>query len=200
MRNARHNETPFDFPAIDQPAGQQSSTDKYCCGSIMRRSQRLSRAKPATETTTHNEPKNKRPRRTATTAPLPAATAAAAASATPSGNNRSRSSSSSNTSSDAANLEDEESDAESLGGDGDGDEKEEEQEGPSAYELQRLAKMKQNAMMMASLGLSGAKGEMRTAISNDAAQRAKARGLGARPKFKGYPARTRYAKYTTSYV
>ncbi|CAM9776641.1 unnamed protein product [Scytosiphon promiscuus] len=65
-------------------------------------------------------------------------------------------------------------------------------EGPSAYELQRLEKMKKNAMMMAALGLGGAKGEMRTAVNKDAAERAKARGLGsrARPK-RHHPVRTR---------
>ncbi|CAN0435548.1 unnamed protein product, partial [Ectocarpus sp. 12 AP-2014] len=62
--------------------------------------------------------------------------------------------------------------------------------GPSAYELQRLAKMKENAMMMASLGLGGAKDSMRKAVNSDAAQRAKARGLGPRPN-KVYPARSR---------
>lgn len=74
----------------------------------------------------------------------------------------------------------EEADAESVEGD----------DGPSAYELQRLAKMKENARMLASLGLSGAKGQMRTAVSNDAAQRAKARGLAPRQP-KSYPARSR---------
>eukprot|EP00903_Cladosiphon_okamuranus_P012115 g11367.t1 len=74
----------------------------------------------------------------------------------------------------------EEADAENMEGD----------DGPSAYELQRLAKIKENARMMASLGLSGAKGEMRTAVSNDAAQRAKARGLAPRQP-KSYPARSR---------
>jgi len=64
-------------------------------------------------------------------------------------------------------------------------------DGPSAYELQRLARIKENARMMAALGLGGAKGDMRTAVQNDAAQRAKARGLGPRSKPKGYPARTR---------
>lgn len=63
-------------------------------------------------------------------------------------------------------------------------------DGPSAYELQRLAKMQENARMMASLGLSGAKGEMRTAVNTDAAQRAKARGLAPRQP-KSYPARSR---------
>lgn len=66
----------------------------------------------------------------------------------------------------------------------------EEEDGPSAYELQRLAKMKENAMMMASLGLGGAKDSMRKAVNSDAAQRAKARGLGPRPN-KVYPARSR---------
>ncbi|CAN0080425.1 unnamed protein product [Ectocarpus sp. 13 AM-2016] len=66
----------------------------------------------------------------------------------------------------------------------------EEENGPSAYELQRLAKMKENAMMMASLGLGGAKDGMRKAVNSDAAQRAKARGLGPRPN-KVYPARSR---------
>ncbi|CAN0177159.1 unnamed protein product, partial [Ectocarpus fasciculatus] len=66
----------------------------------------------------------------------------------------------------------------------------EEEDGPSAYELQRLAKMKENAMMMASLGLGGAKDNMRKAVNSDAAQRAKARGLGPRPN-RIYPARSR---------
>lgn len=75
----------------------------------------------------------------------------------------------------------EEADAENVEGD----------DGPSAYELQRLAKIKENARMMASLGLSGAKGEMRTAVSSDAALRAKARGLGPPRQPKSYPARSR---------
>ena len=44
-------------------------------------------------------------------------------------------------------------------------------DGPFAYELQRNAKIQENARTMASLRLSGAKGEMRTAVNNDAAQR-----------------------------
>lgn len=47
-------------------------------------------------------------------------------------------------------------------------------------------------MMMAALGLGGAKGEMRAAVNSGAAQRAKARGLGPRAKPKSYPVRTRY--------
>lgn len=112
------------------------------------------------------EPLNKRPRRS-----VPAPTAEAAASA-----------------------------ATAAGGDGaasalkheDGTETGAVEEGPSAYELQRLEKIKKNAMMMAALGLGGAKGDMRAAVNNDAAQRAKARGLGPRVKPKGYPQRTRY--------
>ena len=63
-------------------------------------------------------------------------------------------------------------------------------DGPFAYELQRNAKIQENARTMASLRLSGAKGEMRTAVNNDAAQRAKARGLAPRQP-KSYPARSR---------
>eukprot|EP00752_Nemacystus_decipiens_P008110 g7250.t1 len=80
----------------------------------------------------------------------------------------------------AAKPQEEQADAEGMEGD----------DGPSAYELQRLARIQENARMMASLGLSGAKGEMRTAVNNDAAQRAKARGLAPRQP-KSYPARSR---------
>lgn len=65
------------------------------------------------------------------------------------------------------------------------------EEGPSAYELARLENMKRNAMVMASLGLSGAKaGGMRATVKSDAAQRAKARGLPPRQP-KAYPPRSR---------
>ncbi|CAM9236231.1 unnamed protein product, partial [Hapterophycus canaliculatus] len=107
-------------------------------------------------------PNNKRPRRAA---PTETAAAASAASAADGG--------------DASPAKHEETEAVAL------------EEGPSAYELQRLAKIKENAMMMAALGLGGATGKMRAAVNNDAAQRAKARGLGPRVKPKGYPARTR---------
>lgn len=83
----------------------------------------------------------------------------------------------------AAAKAEEEADAENMEGD----------DGPSAYELQRLAKIKENARMMASLGLSGSKGQMRTAVNNDAAERAKSRGLLGPRQLKSYPARSRCA-------
>lgn len=63
--------------------------------------------------------------------------------------------------------------------------------GPSAYELERLEKMKRNAMVMASLGLGGANGGMRAAVKSEAAQRAKSRGLSPRQP-KRYPPRSRW--------
>lgn len=49
--------------------------------------------------------------------------------------------------------------------------------GPSEYELARLENIKRNAMVMASLGLSGDTLDMRKTVDADAAQRARARGL-----------------------
>ena len=65
--------------------------------------------------------------------------------------------------------------------------------GPSAYELERLEKMKRNALVMASLGLGDTKGAMRTAVQSEAAQRARSRGLPPRQP-KAYPPRSRYEK------
>lgn len=57
------------------------------------------------------------------------------------------------------------------------EETEEVPEGPSEYELARLEKIKRNAMVMASLGLSSMAGEMRSTVNLEAAERARARGL-----------------------
>lgn len=57
------------------------------------------------------------------------------------------------------------------------EETEEVPEGPSEYELARLEKIKRNAMVMASLGLSSMAGEMRSTVNLEAAEKARARGL-----------------------
>lgn len=63
-------------------------------------------------------------------------------------------------------------------------------DGPSEYELARRENMKRNAEVMASLGLNDAKENISTAVAEDAAQRAKARGLkAARRKPKELPPR-----------
>ena len=64
--------------------------------------------------------------------------------------------------------------------------------GPSAYELARLEKIKKNAMVMASLGLAtGAAGGMRAAVKTDAIKRSKARGISSRQQPKPHLVRTR---------
>lgn len=62
--------------------------------------------------------------------------------------------------------------------------------GPSAYELARLERIRKNAMVMESLGLTvGATGIMRAAVKSDAVKKKNA-GISPRQP-KSYPARRR---------